>query len=121
MKKILVFILGAVLITACGQRQHAKGIVREFIRENMVSDDYALIYGKLDSTYRISDSIMDNLQKRSAEDSLFKHPLPLGDYHGIKTKLVLQMRIILKDDTVRRTFYLDPDLKAKRILAVKEN
>ncbi len=121
MKKLLVFLLGAVLITACGQRHHAKDIVREFIREQLVTDDYGLIYGKLDSTYRISDSIMGDLQKRSAADSLFKQPIQLGDYRGLKTKLVLQMKIILKDDTVRRTFYLNPDLKARSVVAVKEN
>ena len=121
MKKILVFIFGAVLITGCGQRHSAKGIVKDFIREYAVTDDYALIFGKLDSTYRINDSIMGDLQKRCADDKFFKQPVSLGDYHGIKTKLLLQTKIIMKDDTLRRTFYLHPDLKTKGILAVKEN
>lgn len=121
MRKLFILIIGAVLMGSCGQRYEAKDIVRDFLKEQMVTDDYALQFGKLDSTYRINDSIMGDLQKRCATDKLFKQPLPLGDYHGLKTKLVLPVRIILKDDTVRRTFYLDPDLKAKRILAVKEN
>ena len=121
MKKLFILILGAVLMSSCGQRYQAKDIVRTFMREQMKTDDYALVFGKMDSTYRINDSIMGNLQKVTAADPLFKQPVQLGDYHGIKTKILLQTKIIMKDDTLRRTFYLNPDLKTKSILAVKEN
>ena len=121
MRKLFILIIGAVLMGSCGQRYEAKDIVRDFLKKQMVTDDYALQFGKLDSTYRINDSIMGDLQKRCATDPLFKQPVKLADYKGIKTKLLLSTKIIMKDDTLRRTFYLDPDLKAKRILAVKEN
>ena len=121
MRKIIYLILGAVCMISCGQRHEAKTVVRDFIREQMKTDDYALVFGRLDSTYRISDSIMGDLQKRSTTDTLFKQPMQLGDYQGVKTKLVLTAKIIMKDDTLKRTFYLDPNLKAKRILAIKEN
>lgn len=121
MRKLFILIISAVLMGSCGQRYEAKDIVRDFLKEQMVTDDYALQFGKLDSTYRINDSIMGDLQKRCATDKLFKQPVKLADYKGIKTKLLLSTKIIMKDDTLRRTFYLDPDLKAKRILAVKEN
>ena len=122
MKRLIpstLFIIALTLLAACGNDQRAKGLVKDFMKNDMAVADYDVVtWSALDSTFRINDSTLSAMRQRVVADKLVKQQ---PDYTNATNKL---LRITLKyavneKDTQQTTFYLDD--KVTGIVGVKQN
>lgn len=122
MKRLIpstLFIIALTLLAACGNDQRAKGLVKDFMKNDMAVADYDVVtWSALDSTFRINDSTLSAMRQRAVADKLVKQQ---PAYTNATNKL---LRITLKyavneKDTQQMTFYLDD--KVTGIVGVKQN
>lgn len=122
MKRLIpstLFIIALTLLAACGNNQRAKGLVKDFMKNDMAVADYDVVtWSALDSTFRINDSTLSAMRQRAVADKLVKQQ---PAYTNATNKL---LRITLKyavneKDTQQTTFYLDD--KVTGIVGVKQN
>ena len=122
MKRLIpstLFIITLTLLAACGNDQRAKGLVKDFMKNDMAVADYDVVtWSALDSTFRINDSTLSAMRQRAVADKLVKQQ---PAYTNATNKL---LRITLKyavneKDTQQTTFYLDD--KVTGIVGVKQN
>jgi outer membrane lipopolysaccharide assembly protein LptE/RlpB len=122
MKRLIpstLFIIALTLLAACGNDQRAKGLVKDFMKNDMAVADYDVVtWSALDSTFRINDSTLSAMRQRAVADKLVKQQ---PAYTNATNKL---LRITLKyavneKDTQQTTFYLDD--KVTGIVGVKQN
>ena len=90
--------------TAAQGRKHDKN----FIENNIQADDYTVMFTKLDSTRHVSDKAIQAMRANAENNGTFKKGIKYGkageQYLYIKTK------ICLGNDTLDKTFYLEPSL-----------
>ena len=122
MKRLIpstLFIIALTLLAACGNDQRAKGLVKDFMKNDMAVADYDVVtWSALDSPFRINDSTLSAMRQRAVADKLVKQQ---PAYTNATNKL---LRITLKyavneKDTQQTTFYLDD--KVTGIVGVKQN
>lgn len=122
MKRLIpstLFIIALTLLAAYGNDQRAKGLVKDFMKNDMAVADYDVVtWSALDSTFRINDSTLSAMRQRAVADKLVKQQ---PAYTNATNKL---LRITLKyavneKDTQQTTFYLDD--KVTGIVGVKQN
>ena len=122
MKKILLIILSVMLFTSCGEQHKAEGIVKQFLKENLVNQDYKAPFNKLGRTQKIGDQQLISMQKATQQDdALFKKPVKYGAYKNLEQLLFIRTTIIQDKDTFMRTIYLHPELVDDGVMAIKEN
>ena len=111
--KRLIYIIGVtLLLTACGQQQRAKSVVKDFMQTYQKGDVSYLDFSDVDSTRAISDSLIDVLQQQAGHNVTFqKRTTP--------TLLLIRAKYLLDDDTCSTTFYLDPSTMG--VVACKDN
>ena len=111
--KNLIYIIGVLLLlTACGQQQRAKSVVKDFMQTYQKGDVSYLDFSDVDSTRAISDSLIDVLQQQAGHNVTFqKRTTP--------TLLLIRAKYLLDDDTCSTTFYLDPSTMG--VVAFKQN
>jgi len=111
--KSLIYIIGVMLLlTACGQQQRAKSVVKDFMQTYQKGDVSYLDFSDVDSTRAISDSLIDVLQQQAGHNVTFqKRTTP--------TLLLIRAKYLLDDDTCSTTFYLDPSTMG--VVAFKQN
>jgi hypothetical protein len=109
------------LLTACGQQHKAEGVIEHFLDGNLVNSNYKVDYGKLGSTRKLDDQILQKMRQASTNDPLFKQPVHYGTYKELDELLYLRTIIIQGKDTAVRTIYLHPELCDDGVMAVKEN
>jgi len=111
--KSLIYIIGVMLLlTACGQQQRAKSVVKDFMETYQQGDVDYLEFSDVDSTRVLSDSLIQALQQQAGKDVTFQK-------RTSTTLLLIRAKYLLDDDTCSTTFYLDPSTMG--VVACKQN
>ena len=111
--KNLIYIIGVLLLlTACGQQQRAKSVVKEFMETYQQGDVDYLEFSDVDSTKVLSDSLINALQQQAGKKVTFQK-------RNSTTLLLIRAKYLLDDDTCSTTFYLDPSTMG--VVACKQN
>ena len=111
--KNLIYIIGVLLLlTACGQQQRAKSVVKDFMETYQKGDVDYLEFSDVDSTRVLSDSLINALQQQAGKDVTFQK-------RTSTTLLLIRAKYLLDDDTCSTTFYLDPSTMG--VVACKQN
>ncbi len=111
--KSLIYIIGVMLLlTACGQQQRAKSVVKEFMETYQQGDVDYLEFSGVDSTKVLSDSLIQALQQQAGKKVSFQK-------RNSTTLLLIRAKYLLDDDTCSTTFYLDPSTMG--VVACKQN
>lgn len=122
MKKTLLIILSVMLFASCGEQHKAEGVVKQFLKENLVNQDYKARFNKLGYTQKIDDQQLSSMQKATQQDdALFRKPVKYGAYKELQQLLFIRTTIIQEKDTFIRTIYLHPELPDDGVVAIKEN
>jgi len=109
----LIYIIGVLLLlTACGQQQRAKSVVKDFMETYQKGDVDYLEFSDLDSTKVLTDSLINVLQQQAGKDVTFQK-------RTSSTLLLIRAKYLLDDDTCSTTFYLDPSTMG--VVACKQN
>ncbi|WP_279148065.1 hypothetical protein [Segatella bryantii] len=125
MRKVLLFAVTTLLtLSSCGDSYKAKSMAKDFMSENMTTDNYRnLRFTNIDSTRYVSDSLIQVLRKTPID--LFKKEIKY-DTNAKATSTLLYIRAKYdytteKGDTIhyQNTFYFDKTLE--HLLAVKQN
>ena len=111
--KNLIYIIGVLLLlTACGQQQRAKSVVKDFMETYQQGDVDYLEFSDVDSTKVLSDSLINALQQETGKKVTFQK-------RNSTTLLLIRAKYLLDDDTCSTTFYLDPSTMG--VVACKQN
>ena len=111
--KPLIYIIGVLLLlTACGQQQRAKSVVKDFMETYQKGDVSYLEFSDVDSTKVLTDSLINVLQQQAGKDVTFQK-------RTSKSLLLIRAKYLLDDDTCSTTFYLDPQTMG--VVACKQN
>jgi len=111
--KNLIFIIGVLLLlTAFGQQQRAKSVVKDFMETYQQGDVDYLEFSDVDSTKMLSDSLINALQQQAGKKVTFQK-------RNSTTLLLIRAKYLLDDDTCSTTFYLDPSTMG--VVACKQN
>ena len=111
--KNLIYIIGVMLLlTACGQQQRAKSVVKDFMETYQQGDVDYLEFSDVDSTKVLSDSLINALQQQTGKKVTFQK-------RNSTTLLLIRAKYLLDDDTCSTTFYLDPSTMG--VVACKQN
>lgn len=111
--KNLIYIIGIILLlTACGQQQRAKSVVKDFMETYQQGDVDYLEFSDVDSTKVLSDSLIQALQQQAGKKVSFQK-------RNSTTLLLIRAKYLLDDDTCSTTFYLDPSTMG--VVACKQN
>ena len=100
-----------LLLTACGQQQRAKSVVKDFMETYQKGDVDYLEFSDVDSTRVLSDSLINALQQAGKDVTFQKRTST--------TLLLIRAKYLLDDDTCSTTFYLDPSTMG--VVACKQN
>ena len=101
-----------LLLTACGQQQRAKSVVKDFMETYQQGDVDYLEFSDVDSTKMLSDSLVNVLQQQAGKKVTFQK-------RNGTTLLLIRAKYLLDDDTCSTTFYLDPSTMG--VVACKQN
>ena len=123
--RVPIFIVALLLLAACGKRQQAKNMVKDFVAAYAQEEIEINSFSDLDSTRVISDSLILVLRENAKKDPLFKSATlspfktQASNSSNHQTFLYIRMRYQEAGDTLEqsRTFYFDTDLT--RIIAFK--
>ncbi|MDY4409348.1 MAG: hypothetical protein SPE56_00735 [Prevotella sp.] len=122
MKRLIpstLFIIALTLLAACGNDQRAKGLVKDFMKNDMAVADYDVVtWSALDSTFRINDSTLSAMRQRAVADKLVKQQPAYTNATNKLLRITLKYAVN-KKDTQQTTFYLDD--KVTGIVGVKQN
>lgn len=122
MKRLIpstLFIIALTLLAACGNNQRAKGLVKDFMKNDMAVADYDVVtWSALDSTFRINDSTLSAMRQRAVADKLVKQQPAYTNATNKLLRITLKYAVN-KKDTQQTTFYLDD--KVTGIVGVKQN
>ena len=111
--KRLIYIIGVtLLLTACGQQQRAKSVVKDFMATYQKGDVSYLEFSDVDSTKVLTDSLIRVMQQQAGKDVTFQK-------RTSTTLLLIRAKYLLDDDTCSTTFYLDPSTMG--VVACKQN
>lgn len=117
MKKAALFAV-ALLLAACGKQHKAEGVVKDFLSDNLVAQDYRVSFTEIDSTRHITDSAMTAMRAAASKNAHYKGvKLDAKVSHGCY--VFTRATIVHGRDTIVQTFYLDPELT--QVVAFKEN
>ena len=118
MKKFILLFTVTLVMMSCGEQCKAKGVVKDFLKENLTSADYSTQrFSDVDSTRNVTPEQVAALRKMAGEWKVFKKEI---SYHAYEQRDALKFtRMMLRDndDTLQCTFYLDTELK--QVVAVK--
>lgn len=119
---LTVALLTAVLtltVTSCYDNREAKELVKEFLDNNLKNQDYTAEYfSHVDSTFVISDSVLNDMCDKAQASGLFK-PLKFGDRGNSRRLNFMRVRYVSGNDTIKQTFYFDD--KTTCVVGVKRD
>ena len=119
MKKLLYLSAFVLVLCGCGQKHKAKALIGSFVEENTTLGDMRRSYDKVDSTFKLTDSIIQNMQKHAPALPHFKKDITFGQPRAGEPILYTRTRFTSENDTLHYTFYMDRDLT--QVIACKEN
>ena len=106
------------MLTACTSRRKATTAIDEFLSQNLVNTEYTTEFLAMDSTHKLKNHIIVNLQQQASADKAFKKDIK-WDKPSSEKYIFMRMKVIQGTDTMIRTFYLNPEMT--KVLAFKEN
>ncbi len=109
----------ALVLSGCGQKHKAKSLIVSFVEENTSLADMNRTFDRLDSTFRLSDSIIINMQEQSKNLPKMKKNIRFGQHVKGAPLLFQRVKFFNESDTIRMTFYMDRSLT--QVIACKEN
>lgn len=109
----------AILLVSCGRQHKAENVVKEFLDENLVTDDYSASFSKIDSTRHVADSMITVMRSAASRNRIFKKDIKYDNGHKTEKYIFTKTKIYIGKDTISHTFYLDTDLT--HVMAFKEN
>lgn len=114
----LLIIACVVLFASCGEGHHAKRLVENFMKDDMGVADYSVVsWTKLDSTFRVNDSVLTSMHQQALSEKLVRQQ---PHYAQPTTKpLRISLKYAVDKDTLTNTFYLDEKLQG--VVGVKRN
>lgn len=99
--------LSTLTFTSCYDNHEAKELVKEFLDNNLKNQDYTAEYfSKVDSTFVISDSVLNDMRNKAQSSGLFKS-LKFGDRGNSRRLNYIKVRYVNGNDTIKQTFYFD--------------
>lgn len=117
--KIIPALVFALMLSGCGRQHKAEGVIKGFLKENLVTDDYAVRISDIDSTRHVSDSALNAMKVAAAHNKMFKKNMKFGSNTGVSSCFYTRTYIIRPSDTIVQTFYLDRELNS--VIAFKDN
>ena len=122
MKVVITAMLVAVMaFSSCDkEKSAAKELVNEFLKENLVSEDYKVLYCyDLSTTKFVTDSMSQEMRAKMASNKRFKSDMLSAEGPASKNLHFIRVKYRVDKDTVYQTFYLDE--QQTRVVAFKEN
>lgn len=108
-----------MLFASCGQSHDVKSHVKQFMKSEMGLDDYDIIaWSDIDSTSRVTDSMLNVMRQNAAKEKVVKAAKPVYTKRTDKLNLITVTYSVGKD-TLQSTFYLDDKLSG--IVGVKKD
>ena len=112
MKKFILLFTVTLLMMSCSEQYKAKGVVKDFLKENLTSTDYSTQrFSDVDSTPQLTPEKVVLLHQQAQALKPFKKTISYPSYK--KKSMLKYTRMMLKanDDTLHCTFYLDNELQ----------
>ena len=122
MKVVITAMLVAVMaFSSCDkEKSAAKELVKEFLKENLVSEDHKVLYCyDLSTTKFVTDSMCQEMRAKMASNKRFKPNMRYAEGPASKNLHFIRVKYRVDKDTVYQTFYLDE--QQTRVVAFKEN
>jgi hypothetical protein len=121
-KVVITAMLVAVMaFSSCNkEKSAAKELVKEFLKENLVSEDHKVLYCyDLSTTKFVTDSMCQEMRVKMASNKRFKSNMHYAEGPASKNLHFIRVKYRVDKDTVYQTFYLDE--QQTRVVAFKEN
>ena len=118
---IAALLIAVMAFSSCNKEQStAQKLVKEFLKENLVNEDFKVMYYyDLSTTKFITDSVCQAMRAKMANNKLFKSDIRYAEGPTSKNLHFIRVKYRVDKDTVFQTFYLDE--QQTRIVAFKEN
>lgn len=113
-----LFALALLVLASCGQGHDAKSRVKAFMKKEMTISDFdVLAWSKVDSTFRVTDSMLVVMREAASASGLVKG----NPAYVLKTNKLnrITLTYVSGVDTLVNTFYLDDNLQG--IVGVKRD
>jgi len=112
MRKMFLVFTATLFLMSCGEQYKAKGVVKDFLKENIIASDYsAKRFSGIDSTRNVTPEQVATLRKAIAAQKGFKKNIAFQDYSKRDVLKFVRMMLKMNDDTLQCTFYLDKDVE----------
>ena len=112
MRKMFLLFTAALLLMSCGEQYKAKGVVKDFLKENVTATSYsAKRFSGIDSTRNVTPEQVVALRKALSKQKGFKSHIAFQDYTKRDVLKFVKMMLKVNDDTLNCTFYLDKDVE----------
>ena len=121
-KVVITAMLVAVMaFSSCDkEKSAAKELVKEFLKENLVSEDHKVLYCyDLSTTKFVTDSMCQEMRAKMANNKRFKSNMHYAEGPASKNLHFIRVKYRVDKDTIYQTFYLDE--QQTRVVAFKEN
>ncbi len=121
-KVVITAMLVAVMtFSSCDkEKSAAKELVKEFLKENLVSEDHKVLYCyDLSTTKFVTDSMCQEMRAKMASNKRFKPNMHYAEGPASKNLHFIRVKYRVDKDTIYQTFYLDE--QQTRVVAFKEN
>lgn len=111
LRAITIMVVAATSFSSCYDNKEAKKIVKDYLDTHLKSADYDTEYfSKVDSTFRVTDSMLNVMQNNAKHLGMFKSQ-NFGN-RGTKRKLnYIRVRYHINTDTIRQIFYIDSNMQ----------
>lgn len=117
--KKVVLCAASVLLVGCGKQHKAEGVIKDFLNENLVTQDYTVSFSNIDSTKHVSDSAMTAMRTAANTNKHYKKGVKFGAKGNQEGCIFTRATIAQGRDTIVQTFYLDTEIT--QVIAFKEN
>lgn len=118
MRKVFVLFTAALMMMGCGEQYQAKGVVKDFLKSNLTTTDYSVKrFSSVDSTRNITPQQVAGLRHLCTQLKAFKKAIDYPAYEKKDALKFTRMTLMVNDDTLNCTFYLDKSLQ--RVVAFK--
>ena len=121
-KRVLVslfVVIGGSLLVSCSNNRQAKAVVNDFLEENLNNKDYDTeFFSKVDSSFVISDSVLQKMQANAKSLKMFKN-LSFANRGNTKKLYFIKTRYRIGSDTIRQVFYLNEE--QTKVVCVKQD
>ncbi len=119
MKRLLIMLVAAAMLTGCGKEYKSKRAVKAFLSENLTSDDYSRKFRGFDSTINVTPSAINRMHADADKMSQFKKGIQYAPTDNRRAMMFQKVQLKSKTDTLQLTFYLDNE--GGNVVAFKQN